>query len=285
MADALTILIVTFGLLFVVGHMLAMGLSLTPRMIIEPLRDLKLLFLTFLANFIIIPAVVIGLTSVLPLPEDVAVGMTILALSAGAPFVPKLAKIAKGDVALSVGLMTALMVGTVVIVPLVLPFILTGTTMSPWDVAKPLVVLMLLPLGIGLVLRRFFETLAEDAAKILNRVSSASLIILTFLFIFGYWNEILNVTGTGAVLFAVLFISLALVIGYLLGGRQSGVRRMVGLATAQRNIEAAIVIASVNFVYRPQVEASIIIAALISLPMLLLVSSYWGRRTTVDRGG
>ncbi len=186
MADALTILIVTFGLLFVVGHMLAMGLSLTPRMIIEPLRDLKLLFLTFLANFIILPAVVIGLTSVLPLPEDVAVGMTILALSAGAPFVPKLAKIAKGDVALSVGLMTALMVGTVVIVPLVLPFILTGTTMSPWDVAKPLVVLMLLPLGIGLVLRRFFETLAEDAAKILNRVSSASLIILTFLFIFGY---------------------------------------------------------------------------------------------------
>jgi BASS family bile acid:Na+ symporter len=285
MADALTILIVTFGLLFVVGHMLAMGLSLTPRMIIEPLRDLKLLFLTFLANFIIIPAVVIGLTSVLPLPEDVAVGMTILALSAGAPFVPKLAKIAKGDVALSVGLMTALMVGTVVIVPLVLPFILTGTTMSPWDVAKPLVVLMLLPLGIGLVLRRFFETLAEDAAKILNRVSSASLIILTFLFIFGYWNEILNVTGTGAVLFAVLFISLALVIGYLLGGRQSGVRRMVGLATAQRNIEAAIVIASVNFVYRPQVEASIIIAALISLPMLVLVSSYWGRRTTVDRSG
>lgn len=285
MADALTILIVTFGLLFVVGHMLAMGLSLTPRMIIEPLRDIKLLFLTFLANFIILPAVVIGLTSVLPLPEDVAVGMTILALSAGAPFVPKLAKIAKGDVALSVGLMTALMVGTVVIVPLVLPFILTGTTMSPWDVAKPLVVLMLLPLGIGLVLRRFFETLAEDAAKILNRVSSASLIILTFLFIFGYWNEILNVTGTGAVLFAVLFISIALVIGYLLGGRQSGVRRMVGLATAQRNIEAAIVIASVNFVYRPQVEASIIIAALISLPMLVLVSSYWGRRTTVDRGG
>lgn len=92
-------------------------------------------------------------------------------------------------------------------------------------------------------------------------------------------------TGTGAVLFAVLFISIALVIGYLLGGRQSGVRRMVGLATAQRNIEAAIVIASVNFVYRPQVEASIIIAALISLPMLVLVSSYWGRRTTVDRGG
>lgn len=285
MADALTLLIVTFGLLFVVGHMLAMGLSLTPKMIIDPLRDSKLLFITILANFIIMPVVIIGLTSVLPLPDDVKVGMTILALSAGAPFVPKLAKIAKGDVALSVGLMTALMVGTVVIVPLALPFILTGIAISPWDVAKPLVVLMLLPLGIGLVLRRFNETLAEAAAKILNRVSSASLIILLFLFIFAYWNEIMNVTGTGAVLFAVFFVSLALVIGYLLGGRKLGVKRIVGLATAQRNIEAAIVIASVNFVDRPQVEASIIITSLVGLPLLILISNYWRRRATEDSDG
>ncbi|MBI0584336.1 MAG: hypothetical protein ISF22_08940 [Methanomassiliicoccus sp.] len=81
-------------------------------------------------------------------------------------------------------------------------------------------------------------------------------------------------TGTGAALFSALFVSLALVIGYLLGGRPPGVERMVGLATTQGNIEAAIVIASVNFVDSPQVEASIVIATLVGLPLLILVSGY-----------
>jgi predicted Na+-dependent transporter len=279
MADPLTVLIVAFGLLFVVGSMAATGLSVTPRMMIEPLRDLRLLALTLLANFIIVPVAVIGLAAALPLPEDVRLGMTILALSAGAPFVPKLAQFAKGDVALSVGLITSLMVVTVAIVPFVLPLVLSGVAVAPWDMAKPLVGLMLLPLGVGLAFRRFSEPMAEAAAKILHRASSVSVLILVFLFMVAYWDDIVNVTGTGAALFSALFVILALVTGYLLGGRRPGTRRVVGLATAQRNIEAAIIIASINFVDRPQVEASIIIATLVGLPLLMLVSGYWGRRT------
>jgi BASS family bile acid:Na+ symporter len=45
----------------------------------------------------------------------------------------------------------------------------------------------------------------------------------------------------------VLFVAGSLLIGYLLGGRQPGVRSVLALGTAMRNVSAAIVVAAQNF--------------------------------------
>jgi hypothetical protein len=52
---------------------------------------------------------------------------------------------------------------------------------------------------------------------------------------------------------------------------------MLDLATAHRNIGAAIITAPINCVDRSLVEASIIIATPVGLPLLTLVSDHWGR--------
>ena len=62
--------------------------------------------------------------------------------AAGAPFLPKLVQGAKGNVAFGVGLMVLLMVVTIGYMPLVLPFLLPGVQVNPWDIAQSLIVLM-----------------------------------------------------------------------------------------------------------------------------------------------
>ena len=55
-----------------------------------------------------------------------AVGLLVLGCAAGAPFLPKLAELAKGNLAFSVGAMVLLMVVTVGYLPVVMPLLLPG---------------------------------------------------------------------------------------------------------------------------------------------------------------
>ena len=146
---------------FIITSMLAMGMSLTVSQIIAPLKNVKVVLLALLANFVLVPGLAYGLTLVIPLPEGLATGLIISGAAAGAPFLPKLVQLAKGNAALSVGLMTLLMVVTVIYLPLVLPFMLPGASVSPWDIAKSLILMMLLPLAIGLFIKARYVPTAD----------------------------------------------------------------------------------------------------------------------------
>lgn len=46
---------------------------------------------------------------------------------------------------------------------------------------------------------------------------------------------------------AVVFVLVSFVIGYFLGGSSKPIRRVLALGTAQRNLSAALAIATLNF--------------------------------------
>jgi bile acid:Na+ symporter, BASS family len=98
---------------FVVSSMLAMGAGLTVARIIEPLRNVRLVLFALVANFVLMPAGAVALAKALRLDEPFGVGMLLLGCAAGAPFLPKLAELAKGNLAFAVGVMVLLMVATV----------------------------------------------------------------------------------------------------------------------------------------------------------------------------
>lgn len=86
-----------------------MGLSLTIGQIITPLRNVRLVVLSMVANFVLTPLAAIGLAALLRLDQPFGVGLLLLGTAAGAPFLPKLAQLAKGNLAFAVGLMVLLM--------------------------------------------------------------------------------------------------------------------------------------------------------------------------------
>jgi BASS family bile acid:Na+ symporter len=151
---------------FVLSSMLAMGLGLTIQEIVAPLRNLRLIVLSLVANFVLMPFVAIALARLLRLDEPLGVGLLLLGTAAGAPFLPKLAQIAKGDLAFAVGLMVLLMVITVGYLPVVLPSLLPGVSVNPAKIARSLFLLMLLPLAGALALKAKFPAAAARAKPV-----------------------------------------------------------------------------------------------------------------------
>ena len=256
---------------FVVSSMLAMGLGLTIREIIAPLRNARLVLLALLANFVLMPLGALALAKLLWLDNPFAVGLLVLGCAAGAPFLPKLAELAKGNLAFSVGAMVLLMVVTVGYLPLVMPLLLPGVTVNPWNIARSLVLLMLLPLAAGLVLKAGYEELARRVKPLFDWISNVSLILLVLLITAANIDKVLQVFGTRGILAGLLFIALGFGIGWLVGGPDGDTRRVLALGTGQRNIAAALVVASQSF-SDPKVIVMVIVVAIVGLVVLMPLS-------------
>ena len=258
-------------LVFVVSSMLAMGVGLTVRQIITPLHNRRLIVLALLGNFVLMPLGAVILSTVLRLDQPLGVGLLLLGPAAGAPFLPKLAEIAKGNLAFAVGLMVLLMVVTIGYQPLVLPFLLQGVSVNPMKIARSLVLLMLLPLGSGLAFKACYEKAAARVKPVLDRVSSLSLVLLILLISVANIRNVLDMFGTRGILAGILFIALGFGIGWFLGGPEFETRRVLALGTGQRNIAAALVVGSQSF-DDPKVVVMVIVVAIIGLLILMPLS-------------
>ena len=140
-------------LVFVLGTIVSMGLSFTMKQITGPLRNIRFVIIALLANFIIPPILAFLLIRVFTLDETLAVGLMLVSLAAGAPGLPKMAEFAKLDTAVATRLMVLLVVVTIVVLPIALPLLLTGISVTFWDIASGLVFLILIPLAISLFVR------------------------------------------------------------------------------------------------------------------------------------
>jgi BASS family bile acid:Na+ symporter len=254
-------------LAFVVSSMLAVGVSLTVGQIVAPLRKGRVVSLALLANFVLMPLGAVLVARVLWLDDPLRVALVLLGTAAGAPFLPKLAGIAKGDLAFAVGLMVLLMVVTVGYMPLVLPQLLNGVSVDATRIARSLVLLMLLPLALGLGVKARYEVTAERVRPLLDRTSTASLILLTVLILTVNVNNLIALFGTRGVLASVLFLAMGAGIGWLLGGPLWDIRGVMALGTAQRNIAAALVVGGQNF-QDPKVVVMVVVVAIVGLLLL-----------------
>ena len=277
-SDVLTVIVKLSALVFVVSSMLAMGLSLTVPAIIAPLKNLRLVILALAINFVAVPFIAWGIQAVMDLDQDIYTGLLLLATAAGAPFLPKLAQVAKGNAAFSVGLMVLLMVVTVVYKPLVLPLFLSGVEINAWDIAKSLIVMMLLPLGIGLFMKARWSATAKELQGLMSHASSIAILLLLVGAIILQWSAIVSLIGTGGLIAILVFMLISLALGYVAGGSDAATRSVMGLGTAQRNVSAAMVVGAQNFSDKPNVLITVVVGALIGLVLLMPIGAELGKR-------
>jgi bile acid:Na+ symporter, BASS family len=255
-------------LVFVVSSMLAVGLSLTVGQILVPLRNGRLVILALVANFVLMPLTALLIARVFRLDQPLGVALLLLGGAAGAPFLPKLAGVAKGNLAFAVGLMVLLMVLTVGYMPLVMPLLLEGVSVDPMEIARSLIVLMLLPLMIGLAVRACWARAAGRAAPVLNKISTISLAIMIVLMLVTNLRDIIDLYGTRGVLASLVFLLVGFGLGWLLGGPGRETRSVMAMGTAQRNIAAALVVGGQNF-KEPRVVVMVVVVAIVGLLVLM----------------
>ena len=268
---------------FVVSSMMAMGVSFTVRQILDALRDVRLVLLALLANFVAMPLVALALDKMLRLDEPLGVGLLLLGAAAGAPFLPKLTELAKGNLPSAVGIMVLLSVGTAGYLPLVLPLLLPGVTVSSAKIAGWLFVLTLLPLAGGLALQTLYGEIAARVKPVLDWVSNVSLVPIVLLLAAANIEKILHIFGTRAILAGLLLIALGFGMGWMLGGPGIDTRRALALGTGQRNTAAALVVASESF-SDPSVVIMVIAVTIVGLltliPLCHVLANYGFEQST-----
>ncbi len=232
-------------------------------------------------NFVLVPLLAFMVARILPLEEAHAIGLFLVAAAAGAPFLLKLAEVAGSDVALGATLLVVLLPATIVYMPIVVPLVLPDAQVSAFSIARPLVLTMLLPLGIGLVVRARAPRWAWRVRAPVGQLSTVALIVLLAATLLANLPEILAIFRTTAILAALIVIGGAFAIGYGLGGPPYSAKEVLGLATAQRNIGAATVVATQS-VGHPDTLAMVVVSSLAAFAILFPVA--WALRKRSSRG-
>ncbi len=167
--------------------MLGMGLSLVvddfKRIFIYP----KAILIGLINQIIILPVLGFGLASIFPLQPEVAIGIMILAACPGGPTSNLISHLAKGDIALSVTLTAISSFITILTIPFIVNFallhFLEEGQMIKLDIVNTIVqilVITIIPVSIGMMIRRYKEGFALKMAKPV-RIASGIVIALVII--------------------------------------------------------------------------------------------------------
>lgn len=258
--------------IFVVSTMLNVGLTQKLPDIIAHLKNYSFVLKMLIANFVAAPLVMMLMLYFAPFEADLKAGLVIYSLCAGAPFLIKLTQLAEQKVSLGAAVMMLLMVATVVYVPIVLPMLLSGLTVDAWAIVKTLGLQMLLPIVAGMVLVKLLPDVSRMVQPWIGWIGNIALYALIGATLIGYFANMLDIVGKGAILVGLVFVLAAFGIGYLAGFGKDHLEDVGGLGTAQRNTAAAMIIAVQNFSDYPDVLVVITAANTLSILMLLFIA-------------
>ncbi|MFI8527772.1 bile acid:sodium symporter family protein [Promicromonospora sukumoe] len=286
--SAQSVLINGFGVLFVVLNSFGLGLRLpVGRLLAEAFAHWKIAVWVLVINFVVIPLLFVGylLTVADAVPAEVKVGFCVAALSAGMPFAPLLAKLAKADVEMSTTLLVVLTVATVIALPLVLPLAVdavdAGLTASTWDLAWPLLLFLVLPVALGCAFRVWWADLTPSLEGWVVRVAVLCLLLNINFTMYVYWDLFVQTWGTGTYLAALAGPFIGLGAGYVLVSalrvRDVGIRHAAETTTAVRNIAPMLLMMIFPFVAYPLVTVSITVLNTIGIVVVVLFALGWRR--------
>ena len=198
--------------------------------------------------------------------------------AAGPPFLPS-SQLAKGDVAFSVGLMLMLTLGTIVFLPNLLPMLIPGQSADPWPILRPLLFTMLVHTRRRDAHPEPFRTMGSAARLASRRLSNLGVDSGRRCpgcpALRGDHRDVRH----GAVAVAVLFLTVLLGCGHALGGPTPGTRSVLGLGSGQRNIAAALIVATQNS-EDPRVVVMLIASTLLGLIVLVPAALWFARRSS-----
>jgi predicted Na+-dependent transporter len=268
---------------FAVSSMLSVGLAHRIGLIVGPLREPRAAFRVLVANFVLVPLLAVGIERVIPMEPPLALGLFLLAGSAGAPFLIKLVSAARSDVALSAALLVLLVPVTVVFLPFYVPLAMAHPSLrdlsyvpsSSLAIGLPLLSTLILPLVLGLALQALAPRWAARLVPIGGKLASVALVVVVVGTFGANLHELIRILKTGAVAAGTLLILGAFAVGYLLSRHDRSA--VLGLGTAQRNVAAALVVASRDFT-NPDILVMVTACVLAGLLVLFPIAWLLGRR-------
>lgn len=234
--------------------MFGMGLTLSPKDFQIVLSHPKDILVGCLAQFSIMPLLAFGLTWALSLPKELALGVILVGCCPGGTASNVITYLAKGNLALSVGMTATSTLLAPVLTPL-LVWLLAGTMVEvdTLGMLLSIVYVVIAPIAVGLLCQRFLPEMTKRVVPYLPAFSSIA-IALTVGIVVSHNADRLLVGGFLVVVAVVLHNLFGLSLGYLVG-RLSGLdeqkKRAIAIEVGMQNSGLASSLATIHFAAYP----------------------------------
>jgi len=286
MNHTLMILVKLSLVVFMAGNLLDMGLRLNVQDALTGLRNVRFVIFTLVWGFVLCPALAYGITLVIPLEHPYATGLILLGMTPCAPFLPAIVDKAKGDLGFTAAFMLLAAAGTVAFMPLAVPLMVKGLTVSAWTIAKPLLLVVLLPLAVGIAIHHASAALASRIQPVVKKITFVATIALAVLTVAVYGKGMIGVRGSFAVISQVIFFSIVTTLTYWCGfGLQPDQKIVLSAGMATRNIGAALA----PLFSIAEMDQRAIIMVVLGFPIMVifgLLSARWfGRPASTESSG
>jgi predicted Na+-dependent transporter len=265
------------GTVFVVMFGLGLGIAAAELRLIW--RRPGLMARGLFSVLVAVPAVALLVTRFLDLPRFVEIGLVLMAISPGAPIALRRSLGAGGHRAFAPSLQICVALLAVASMPLsiaALNELYAGrASITPWSVAKQVLVAQMLPLMLGMTLRRFRRSFAERIEPRLHRIGNLLIIVLLAVVLIDVWEVTMD-AGVRVWPSIALTTVGALALGHWLGGPEPATRTAVAITSALRNAGLALLVATLNAAppaITGTVLAYVLVSALLVIPYIM-----WRRR-------
>lgn len=218
----------------------------------------------------------------------IKIALFALSVSPIPPLLPKKQLKAGATQSYVIGLLVAISILSIAIVPLLIEIFeiafQRSVGIAPAVVAKIVLTLILLPLVLGLAARYTLlkvvqETTIQKGKAIISLIGTILLVIGVLVILGKSLPAIVSLIGNGTVIVALIFIGVGLAVGYFLGGPDPDDRNALAVSTVSRHPGIALAIANVNF---PEQKLSLAAIALYLILNTVITLIYLKKFETVS---
>ena len=234
--------------------MFCMGMTLKTDDFRVVFRRPKDVLIGCLAQFTVMPLLAFALTKIFSLDAALAIGVILVGCCPGGTASNVITYLAKGDLALSVGMTATSTLLAPVLTPL-LVWLLAGEKVQVDVLGMLLSILwvVILPIGLGLLVKRFAPRVSEKAVAYLPALSTLTISTIVFIVIGANAEKLLS-SGLIIILVVILHNLCGLGVGYLIGVAlhlSPAKRRAISIEVGMQNSGLASSLANLHFAAYP----------------------------------
>ncbi len=261
------------GALFLI--MFALGLNLRDNHFDLIRNRSALLLRVLLGTCVLVPLVamiILWLPLSFELSQPARLSIALMAVCPSAPLTLRKAGKVGGNAQMAVYLQMAAAIAAIISIPLMAELFTTvfkgqGWEIRPMQVAMNVGQVQILPLLLGLFLRRWLPAWAERAEPFFNKLANLLLLLLLVVIVVKAFPLLIPFASKNLLALALMAVMViaSLLIGYLLAGPDPKERTTVSLVTSMRNPGLALLFAQINAPQMLELKLSILTYLLLTI--------------------
>jgi len=236
--------------------MLGLGMSLTTQDFLRIIKTPRDFLVGFVCQLILLPIIAFALIKLLDPPQELALGVMLIAAAPGGVTSNVLTKFANGDVALSISLTAIISLISIISVPFIvfisidlLNIDYLAKEFSMIGVSLKMFFVVTIPVIVGMIIRYFAGSFIIKNVLIIQRISIALFVLIFIAIYIEEWNNLINFIVQAGLIALILNVVMMVLGFYIAKFFASGVaqQRCISLECGLQNGTLAVFVSTQLF--------------------------------------